>query len=176
MSDTQDPLQDLVEQLIRKRARPAPDKKIVFGVRKPTAATVDLMGIPSIIEAPFPSERTLHWNPGFSDQEVKINERQVESADSPDDESKPLTENVGHEEQESAFLERTPPPATPSPETAGNTAVIVSQEVLLKVNEHVSQSLDRELGGFLLGNRYHCPNTQRDYVIIDQYSPAKFTE
>ena len=54
--------------------------------------------------------------------------------------------------------------------------MIVSQEVLLKVNEHVAQSLERELGGFLLGNRYRCPSTSRDYVIIDQYSPAKFTE
>ena len=61
-------------------------------------------------------------------------------------------------------------------ESDANTSVIVSQEVLLKVNEHVAQSLDRELGGFLLGNRYRCPSTSRDYVIIDQYSPAKFTE
>lgn len=58
----------------------------------------------------------------------------------------------------------------------GNTAVVVSQEVLVKVNEHVAQSLDHELGGFLLGNRYRCPNTSSDYVIIDQYSPAKYTE
>jgi len=59
---------------------------------------------------------------------------------------------------------------------AGNTAVVISQEVLTKVNEHVGQTLDRELGGFLLGNRYCCPNTNCDYVIIDQYTPAKYTE
>lgn len=60
--------------------------------------------------------------------------------------------------------------------TNGDTAVVVSQEVLVKVNEHVAQSLDQELGGFLLGNRYRCPNSSCDYVIVDQYSPAKYTE
>jgi proteasome lid subunit RPN8/RPN11 len=54
--------------------------------------------------------------------------------------------------------------------------LVVAQEVLLKVSKHVATTLDRELGGFLLGNRYRCPNTEREYVIIDQYSPAKFTE
>lgn len=55
-------------------------------------------------------------------------------------------------------------------------AVVFSQEVLLGVNEHMSVSLEHELGGFLLGNRYRCPNTERDYVIIDQYSAAKFAD
>lgn len=175
MSDTQDPLQDLVEQLLRKPAQPASDKKIVFGVRKATAGTEPLLGIPSIIEAPFPYERTLHWNPGFPNQDGKTNQTAAESDGSPDGESQLRANDSEYEPAGFAAIER--PPSTPnSPESASNTAVIVSQEVLLKVNEHVSQSLERELGGFLLGNRYRCPSTLRDYVIIDQYSPAKFTE
>lgn len=58
----------------------------------------------------------------------------------------------------------------------GMIALVVAQEVLLKTNRHVAQRLDRELGGFLLGNRYHCPNTDQDYVIIDQYLEADYTE
>ena len=107
------------------------DKRIIFGARKPTEEAAPLTGIPVLIEAPFPHERTLHWWPAELPVELNGN---------------------------------------------GHTAVIVSQEVLVKVNEHVAQSLDRELGGFLLGNRYRCPNTSCDYVIIDQYSPAKYTE
>jgi proteasome lid subunit RPN8/RPN11 len=107
------------------------DKRIIFGARKPTEEAAPLTGIPVLIEAPFPHERTLHWWPAELPVELNGN---------------------------------------------GNTAVVVSQEVLVKVNEHVAQSLDRELGGFLLGNRYRCPNSSCDYVIIDQYSPAKYTE
>lgn len=107
------------------------DKRIIFGARKPTEEASPLTGIPVLIEAPFPHERTLHWWP--AELPVEFN-------------------------------------------TNGSTAVIVSQEVIVKVNEHVAQSLDHELGGFLLGNRYRCPNTSCDYVIIDQYSPAKYTE
>ena len=106
------------------------DKRIIFGARKPTEAA-PLTGIPSLIEAPFPHERTRHWCPS----------------------AEPL--NVIAD---------------------GDTVVVVSQEVLVKVTEHVAQSLDHELGGFLLGNHYRCPNTNCDYVIIDQYSPAKYTE
>lgn len=117
------------------------DKKIVFGARKPTEEAAPLTGIPLIIEAPFPYERTLQWLP------------------------------EGFAAEENTELE-----TKPDESVNGNTAVVVSQEVLIKVNEHVSQTLDRELGGFLLGNRYRCPNTSCDYVIIDQFSPAKFTE
>jgi proteasome lid subunit RPN8/RPN11 len=135
MSEVSDPLQDSFEEF--DRSIPSPDKKIIFGARKPTEETVGLPGIPLIIEAPFPTERTLQWLPeSFSGQS---SEDEVES------------------------------------ETA-ETAIVVSQEVLLKVNEHVSQTLERELGGFLLGNRYRCPSSCRDYVIIDQYSPARSTE
>jgi len=57
-----------------------------------------------------------------------------------------------------------------------DVALVVSQEVLYRTNKHVSESLDHEIGGFLLGNRFRCPETQREYVIIDQLSPAQFTE
>lgn len=55
-------------------------------------------------------------------------------------------------------------------------SILVSSEVLLQTSHHVAQSLQRELGGFLLGNRYRCPNTGREYVIIDQYVAAEYTE
>lgn len=55
-------------------------------------------------------------------------------------------------------------------------SVVFSQEVLVGVDQHLSLSLEYEAGGFLLGNRYCCPNSGRNYVIIDQYSPAKFIE
>ena len=140
MSDLPDP-QNRTDPLDQDPAPPPADKKIVFGARKPTEEAAPLTGIPLIIEAPFPFERTLQWLP-----EDFAGEKKTESETKSD-------ESVN-----------------------GNTAVVVSQEVLIKVNEHVSQTLDRELGGFLLGNRYRCPNTSCDYVIIDQFSPAKFTE
>jgi proteasome lid subunit RPN8/RPN11 len=128
MSDVRDPQDGFESQDFEPAI--SGDKRIIFGARKPTEEASPLTGIPVLIEAPFPHERTLHWWPA---------ELPVEF-------------------------------------TNGNTAVIVSQEVIVKVNEHVAQSLDHELGGFLLGNRYRCPNTSCDYVIIDQYSPAKYTE
>jgi proteasome lid subunit RPN8/RPN11 len=53
-------------------------------------------------------------------------------------------------------------------------SVVVTQEVLKKVNQHVSQDLKKELGGFLLGNRYVCPNSKHTYVRIDICTEAKF--
>jgi len=141
MSDVQDPLQESIES--PEDDYPPPDKKIIFGARKPTEEATGLVGIPLIIEAPFPNERTLQWLP------------------------KPLPNGRVSESVDAAKTET---------EASTETAIVVSQEVLLKVNEHVSQTLERELGGFLLGNRYRCPTTSRDYVIIDQYSPARFTE
>jgi proteasome lid subunit RPN8/RPN11 len=55
-------------------------------------------------------------------------------------------------------------------------AIVITQEVLFKVNQHVAQSLDSELGGFLLGNHLHCPMTGREFIVIDQYAPSKFVE
>jgi len=128
MSDIQDPLQE-TEIVTPESAPPVADKKIVFGARKPTEEISAVIGIPAIIEAPFPFERTLQWlpngvGPNHSSDELTINA---------------TTQTAG---DPASILE-----------LDGNTSVIVSQEVLLKVNEHVAQSLDRELGGFLLGNR-----------------------
>jgi proteasome lid subunit RPN8/RPN11 len=55
-------------------------------------------------------------------------------------------------------------------------ALVVTQEVLVEVNRHVSRSLEHELGGFLLGNLYRCPNTERRYLVIDQSARAHFVE
>lgn len=101
--------------------------------------------------------------------------------------------------QPSAFVELFPSertlywkPAQATGDTSPAVSIVITQEVLLAVNEHVSQKPDRrrngsrgapedhdgfvELGGFLLGNRYRCPNTRRDYIIIDCSSEARFTE
>lgn len=171
MSDVHDPLQEVLEDLLRKPVDPSPDKKIVFGARKPTEDTVALMGGFGIIEAPFPYERTLQWEPDTRSHEKNDNVTDSEGAEEPRS-----TSGVDETNEESSAGEETPPAAPSLTQFDGNNALVVSQEVLLKVNEHVSQSLERELGGFLLGNRYRCPNTHRDYVIIDQYSPAKFIE
>jgi proteasome lid subunit RPN8/RPN11 len=162
MSDVQDPQE--IEPVRQEPAQPAADKKIVFGVRKPTEETSAITGLPLIIEAPFPTERTLQWMPEIWSPAVS---NSTDGVEEPANEPEP-----GEAQDTSINTSEFAPPLDPN----GNSLVIVSQEVLLKVNEHVSQSLERELGGFLLGNRYRCPNTQCDYVIIDQCSPAKFTE
>ena len=155
MSDVPDP-QEALESADFESTLPG-DKRIIFGARKPTEEVSPLTGIPLLIEAPFPQERTLHWWPV-----VQWNEEDVVSEISLDD---PQVEDNSNNNLAAPFVSGD-----------GNTAVVVSQEVLIKVNEHVGQTLDRELGGFLLGNRYRCPTTSCDYVIIDQYSPAKYIE
>ncbi|HEU4713676.1 MAG TPA: VWA domain-containing protein [Pyrinomonadaceae bacterium] len=165
MSDLPDP-QQLLEATSNEAAFPAGDKRIVFGAKKPTEVAAPLTGIPLIIEAPFPYERTLQWLPAGSwqDQEEVVD---TEKTLSGNEDVAPVAESDGGESDEQA---------SQVVANGGNTNVVVSQEVLIKVNEHVSQTLEREIGGFLLGNRYRCPNSHCDYVIIDQYSPAKFTE
>jgi proteasome lid subunit RPN8/RPN11 len=56
-----------------------------------------------------------------------------------------------------------------------DTAILISQRILTRVNQVVGVSLSEEIGGFLLGNRYRCPNTGRNYIIIDQEVAAQFT-
>lgn len=169
MSDRQDPLQDsqdAIEPAPQRDVDPASDRKIVFGARKPTEDAGTLV-VPLIIEAPFPYERTLHWHPGSEQVAAPPPAEKKAEADVADqiDSEAPATSTDNGE----AVVKQ-------PPTELGYTAVVVSQEVLLKVNEHVSQSLDCEMGGFLLGNRYRCPNSAREFVIIDQFSPAKFTE
>jgi len=176
MSDLHDPPEDSLEQGLQRPVDPATDKRIVFGARKPTEDAVALIGFPMIIEAPFPYERTLQWLPVSSTQDKSVVAETLATEGSTDDEAAPTTVASDGAQAESVPNEKPHESITSPFEIGGNTAILVSQEVLLKVNEHVSQSLERELGGFLLGNRYRCPNTPRDYVIIDQFSPAKFTE
>ena len=68
-------------------------------------------------------------------------------------------------------LFRNPDNDTPPP-----VRILISQEVLVAVNNHVAQSLDTEIGGFLLGNRYCDTSSGVNFVIIDQYVEALFTE
>lgn len=167
MSELPDP-QESFEQTSSETAFPAGDKKIVFGARKPTEEVSPLIGIPLIIEAPFPFERTLQWLPSSASWEIEAGSELPSEATEAEASSETTTPADGDSHDG--------PSSSPLVLGDGNTNVVVSQEVLIKVNEHVSTTLDRELGGFLLGNRYRCPNTACDYVIIDQYSPAKFTE
>jgi proteasome lid subunit RPN8/RPN11/ubiquitin-protein ligase len=53
---------------------------------------------------------------------------------------------------------------------------VITQEVILKVNENVYQNLEAEVGGFLLGNQYRCPATNLNYVIVDQLLEATVAE
>jgi proteasome lid subunit RPN8/RPN11 len=53
--------------------------------------------------------------------------------------------------------------------------LVITSEVLAMVNSHVSTDLVNELGGFLLGNRYVCPNDKIKYIQIDNCPTAKFT-
>lgn len=104
-------------------------KGITFGRVVTTTAPV------AVLDAPFPTLRTLHWVP----------------------QNLPVTNEHRGDEPDAV-------------------AIVVTQDVLLAVNQHVGQTLSRELGGFLLGNRYRCPNSGRNYVIIDQYLKADYTE
>ena len=54
--------------------------------------------------------------------------------------------------------------------------IVVTEEVLLATAHHVAQDMTKESGGFLLGNRYECPNTKMQYIIVDQYMKADYTE
>jgi proteasome lid subunit RPN8/RPN11 len=65
------------------------------------------------------------------------------------------------------------PSGRPEPQSSP-ISIIVTQDVLERVNRHVSQDLRLELGGFLLGNRYVCPNSKKTYVQIDDCTEAKF--
>lgn len=167
MSDVQDTVRDQIEGLLEEPVYPSADKKILFGFKKPTEDAVPLGDLPLLIEAPFPSERTIRWTPECVAAPAKS---EVVSNTTPDPDTDETAGGNADAASESS--------ATDTSEfvEGSGTTLLVTQEVLLKVNEHVSESLERELGGFLLGNRYRCPNTFREYVVIDQFSPAKFTE
>src|SRR5215217_1318575 len=71
MSDEPDSL-DFIDGIETESAPVPADKKIVFGARKLTEEVSPLTGIPLIIEAPFPCERTLQWLPCDSFPEEKL--------------------------------------------------------------------------------------------------------
>jgi proteasome lid subunit RPN8/RPN11 len=54
--------------------------------------------------------------------------------------------------------------------------IVVTEEVLLATANHVAQDTSKESGGFLLGNRYECPTTNRQYIVVDQFMKADYTE
>lgn len=62
------------------------------------------------------------------------------------------------------------------PQKGERVDIVVTEEVLLATAHHVAQDTSKESGGFLLGNRYECPNTDRQYIIIDQFMKADYTE
>lgn len=63
----------------------------------------------------------------------------------------------------------------PSPQ-GKKVDIVVTEEVLLSTANHVAQDTSKESGGFLLGNRYECPNTNRKFIVIDQFMKADYTE
>ena len=86
------------------------DKRIIFGARKPTEEAAPLTGIPLIIEAPFPHERTLHWRPVEQWKEEDVLQKVQPRTMCP--------------------VEGDANAALPLVSGEGNTAVMVSQEVL----------------------------------------------
>lgn len=67
-------------------------------------------------------------------------------------------------------------PDSNEPPTGARVEIVVTKEVLFETTNHVSQDTSKESGGFLLGNRYECPNTKREYIILDQFMKADYTE
>ena len=67
-------------------------------------------------------------------------------------------------------------PNDDAPQLSDYSEIVVTEEVLLATAHHVAQDLTKESGGFLLGNRYECPNTHRNYIIVDQFMKADYTE
>lgn len=61
-------------------------------------------------------------------------------------------------------------------QTDDKVEIVVTEEVLFETTNHVGQDTSKESGGFLLGNRYQCPNTNRKYIIVDQFMKADYTE
>ena len=61
-------------------------------------------------------------------------------------------------------------------QTGERIDIVVTEEVLLATAHHVAQDMVRESGGFLLGNQYVCPNTNRQYIVVDQCMKADYTE
>jgi proteasome lid subunit RPN8/RPN11 len=88
------------------------------------------------------------------------------------DESKVIGENF----PTNRSLHLIPEDVIPHPAGEVRVDIVVTEDVLLATSQHVAQDTSRELGGFLLGNRYQCPNSGKPYLVIDQYMKAEYTE
>ena len=54
--------------------------------------------------------------------------------------------------------------------------IFMSQQAYLKCNRHVQRSLDRELGGMLVGNSYHDREAKKHYIVIEDALEAAYSE
>lgn len=61
-------------------------------------------------------------------------------------------------------------------DSAPDVEIFVTQEILQQVQAYLKSGGAHEHAGFLLGNRFRCPNTGREYVLIDNQVEAKYTE
>ena len=66
------------------------------------------------------------------------------------------------------------PRDTPDAKFSEEPRLVITQDVLVAIDRYTRCSPEFEVGGFLLGNRYRCPNTGIAYVLIDQYWEARF--
>jgi len=65
-------------------------------------------------------------------------------------------------------------PAAPAPVgEEGGEEIFVEQPVLRRINAHLADARLDERFGFLLGSRFSCPDTGRDYSIIELALPAR---
>jgi proteasome lid subunit RPN8/RPN11 len=55
-------------------------------------------------------------------------------------------------------------------------AIFVTQEVLHEVQQHLKSGGAHEHAGFLLGNRHRCPESRREFVLIDNRVEAQYTQ
>jgi len=80
---------------------------------------------------------------------------------------------------ESCILWRPSPVAAnclPSVTLDPDVPVIITQEVLIKVEDHLRSGGAHEHAGFLLGNRYWDAGNKREYILIDQCVHASYTQ
>lgn len=54
--------------------------------------------------------------------------------------------------------------------------IFMSHSVFMRINKHLLTTLERELGGFLLGGVYHCPKFKQRFIFIDEALEAQDTE
>lgn len=62
------------------------------------------------------------------------------------------------------------------PSTHPNFLIFMKHSVFIQINNHLSTTLEEELGGFLLGDYYECPKFKQNFILIDEAIEAKETE